>query len=67
MRDYTLTASRQHKVPVLVAYNIPHRDCGGSLATGRRQWCNPPGKQLGSIPQMLDDRGDMGLLDQGTR
>lgn len=58
---YTRAASRQHKVPVLVAYNIPHRDCGGSLATGRKQWCNPPGKQLGSTPGVLDDHGDMGL------
>ncbi len=58
---YTTAASRQHKVPVLVAYNIPDLNCGGSSTRGARQWCNPPGHQLGSAPQVLDDRGDMGL------
>ena len=58
---YTSAASREHKVPVLVAYNIPHLGCGGSSAGGARQWCNPPGRQLGSVPRVLDDRGDMGL------
>ena len=57
---YSIAASIDHKVPVLVAYNIPDRDCGGS-AGGARTWCNPPGRQLGSAPQVLDDRGDMGL------
>jgi len=57
---YTLAASRKHKVPVLVAYDIPQSDCGRS-AGGARQWCNLPGRQLGSVPQVLDDRGDMGL------
>src|SRR5258707_2331674 len=58
---YTLDASTEHKVPVLVAYDMPHLDCGGSSAAGARQWCNPPGRQLGSVPQVLDNRGDMGL------
>ena len=58
---YTIAASKEHKVPVLVAYHIPHLDCGGSSAVGASQWCNPPGRQLGSVPQVLDDRGDMGL------
>lgn len=58
---YTIAASREHKVPVLVAYDIPHHDCGGSSAGGARPWCNPPGRQLGSVPRVLDDRGDMGL------
>jgi cellulase/cellobiase CelA1 len=58
---YTSAASTQHKVPVLVAYNIPHLGCGGSSSAGARQWCNPPRRQLGSVPQVLDDRGDMGL------
>jgi cellulase/cellobiase CelA1 len=58
---YTVAASRQHKVPVLVAYDIPHLSCGASSASGARQWCNPPGRQLGPAPQVLDDRGDMGL------
>jgi cellulase/cellobiase CelA1 len=58
---YTIAASGEHKVPVLVAYHIPHLDCGGSSAVGASQWCNPPGRQLGSVPQVLDDRGDMGL------
>jgi hypothetical protein len=59
--SYTIAASEEHKVPVLVAYHIPHLDCGGSNAVGAASWCNPPGRQLGSAPQVLDDRGDMGL------
>jgi cellulase/cellobiase CelA1 len=58
---YASAASTEHKVPVLVAYDIPRLDCGGSSAAGARQWCNPPGRQLGSVPRVLDDRGDMGL------
>jgi hypothetical protein len=58
---YVIAASGAHKVPVLVAYHIPHLDCGGSSAVGASQWCNPSGRQLGSVPQVLDDRGDMGL------
>jgi hypothetical protein len=57
---YTIAASREHKVPVLVAYDVPRLNCGGSMA-GASQWCNPPGRQLGPAPQVLDDRGDMGL------
>jgi hypothetical protein len=58
---YTTAASRQHKVPVLVAYDVPDINCGGSSTNDAKQWCNPPGRQLGSAPQVLDDRGDMGL------
>jgi cellulase/cellobiase CelA1 len=58
---YTDAASRQNKVPVLVAYAIPRLGCGGSSLAGASQWCNLPGRQLGSVPQVLDDRGDMGL------
>jgi hypothetical protein len=58
---YTTAASRDHKVPVLVAYNIPDTNCGGTSNSGAKQWCNPPGKQLGSAPQVLDGHGDMGL------
>jgi len=58
---YTSAASREHKVPVLVAYGIPHPDCGASTAGAARLWCNVPGRQLGSVPRVLDDRGDMGL------
>jgi cellulase/cellobiase CelA1 len=58
---YTDGAFREHKVPVLVAYDIPLLDCGGSSSGTARLWCNPPGRQLGSAPQVLDDRGDMGL------
>jgi cellulase/cellobiase CelA1 len=58
---YAGAASRQHKVPVLVAYNIPHLGCRSKSTVAAKQWCNPPGKQLGSVPQVLDDRGDMGL------
>ncbi len=57
---YSTAASREHKVPVLVAYDIPDLNCGGSTR-GAAQWCNPPGHQLGSAPQVLDNRGDMGL------
>jgi len=58
---YTIAASREHKVPVLVAYDIPQLNCGGRSTPGARPWCNPPGRQLGSAPQVLDNRGDMGL------
>jgi cellulase/cellobiase CelA1 len=59
--SYTTAASAEHKVPVLVAYDIPDINCGGSSNADQSQWCNPPGHQLGSTPQVLDDRGDMGL------
>jgi cellulase/cellobiase CelA1 len=58
---YAGAASDEHKVPVLVAYDIPSLGCSGKKAGGARQWCNPPGRQLGSVPQVLDNRGDMGL------
>jgi cellulase/cellobiase CelA1 len=58
---YITAASRQHKVAVLVAYDIPTRGCGGSSAGGARLWCNVPGHQLGSAPRVLDNRGDMAL------
>jgi Glycosyl hydrolases family 6 len=58
---YTAVASSEHKVPILVAYNIPHLGCGGSSAAGARLWCNVPGRQLGSAPRVLDARGDLGL------
>jgi cellulase/cellobiase CelA1 len=58
---YTTTASRQHKVPVLVAYDIPRRGCGGSSSSNARLWCNLAGRQLGSAPGVLDRRGDMAL------
>jgi len=58
---YMIAASRRHKVPVLVAYAIPRRGCGGNSMSGASQWCNVPGRQLGSAPRVLDKRGDMGL------
>lgn len=58
---YTSAAASQHKIPVLVAYDIPDINCGGTSNADQSQWCNPPGHQLGSAPRMLDDRGDMGL------
>jgi hypothetical protein len=58
---YTTAASREHKVPVLVAYDIPNINCGGKSNSGAKQWCNPPGHHLGAAPQVLDDHGDMGL------
>jgi cellulase/cellobiase CelA1 len=58
---YTHAASREHKVPVLVTYNLPQLGCRSKSATAAGQWCNPPGRQLGSVPQVLDNRGDMGL------
>jgi Glycosyl hydrolases family 6 len=61
VRDYTAAASRRHKVPVLVVYGIPRGGCGGSSRSDATQWCNVPGRQLGSAPQALDNRGDMAL------
>jgi cellulase/cellobiase CelA1 len=57
---YTAAAAAARKVPVLVTYDIPQLNCGGSIS-GPKTWCNPPGKQLGSAPRVLDDHGDMGL------
>jgi cellulase/cellobiase CelA1 len=58
---YAIAASREHKVPVLVTYDIPHLNCGGrGSMSDARQWCNVSGR-LGSGPRVLDDRGDMGL------
>jgi hypothetical protein len=60
--SYTTAATRRHKVPVLVAYAIPRSGCGGNNnMSDAGQWCNVPGQQLGSTPQVLDNRGDMGL------
>jgi hypothetical protein len=57
---YTAAASRQHKVPVLVAYAIPREGCGGNNnMSDAGQWCNVPGHQLGSAPRALNNRGDM--------
>jgi cellulase/cellobiase CelA1 len=58
---YTAAASREHKVPVLVAYAIPRSGCGGNSRSDAAQWCNVPGRYLGSPPRALDNRGDMGL------
>jgi cellulase/cellobiase CelA1 len=58
---YASAAAGQHKVPVLVTYDIPDLNCGGSSDNDSGQWCNPPGHQLGAAPRVLDDRGDMGL------
>jgi cellulase/cellobiase CelA1 len=58
---YSIAAAREHKVPVMVAYDIPHLNCGGRSSRGARPWCNPPGRQLGSAPQVLDNGGDMSL------
>jgi cellulase/cellobiase CelA1 len=58
---YTAAASRQHKVPVLVAYDIPRVGCGGNSKSDESLWCNVPGHQLGSAPRVLDKRGDLAL------
>jgi cellulase/cellobiase CelA1 len=58
---YSLAASRQGKVPVLVAYDIPRSGCGGTSPGNTSLWCNLPGRQLGPAPQVLDSRGDMAL------
>jgi len=58
---YTSAAFRAHKVPVLVAYDIPQLGCRGNNAAGAKKWCNPPDRRLGSVPQVLDGQGDMAL------
>ena len=32
--EYTKAAAGEHKIPVLIAYNLPGRDCGGESAGG---------------------------------
>lgn len=59
VRGYVAAASRQRKVPVLVAYAIPRQGCGGNSMNDAGQWCNVPGHQLGPAPRALDSRGDM--------
>src|SRR5215469_1134862 len=61
LSGYAAAASRHHKMPILVAYDIPRGPCGGNSMSGASLWCNVPGRQLGSAPRVLDDRGDMGL------
>jgi len=58
---YARAASREHEMPVLVTYDLPRLGCRSTSAAGARQWCNPPGRQLGSVPHVLDHHGDMGL------
>jgi cellulase/cellobiase CelA1 len=58
---YVTAASRQHRVPVLVAYAIPRRGCGGNSMSDAGLWCNVAGRKLGSPPRVLDKRGDMAL------
>ncbi|WP_234018931.1 MULTISPECIES: glycoside hydrolase family 6 protein [unclassified Streptomyces] len=56
VRTVTLTASRAHRTPVLVAYHIPHRDCGLHSAGGAgdaaayRAYVNSFAAGLGSRP-----------------
>jgi len=59
--SFTSAASLAHKVPILVTYDIPQLNCGGTSNNDEGSWCNPPGHQLGAAPQVLDNRGDMGL------
>jgi cellulase/cellobiase CelA1 len=61
VRSYTSAAASQHKVPVLVAYAIPRRGCGGNSMNDAGEWCNVAGEQLGSAPRVLDKHGDLAL------
>ena len=53
-RRVTLTASRRGEVPVLVAYNLPGRDCGEYSAGGARSakayraWIDQLARGIGS-------------------
>jgi endoglucanase len=57
--SYTTAAADADKVPVLVAYNIPGRDCGGHSAggesheSGYRQWIDGFDAGLGDRPALV--------------
>jgi endoglucanase len=57
--SYTTAAADAGKVPVLVAYNVPNRDCGGESAggqsdeTGYRRWIDGFDAGLGDRPALV--------------
>ncbi|MGY1708317.1 glycoside hydrolase family 6 protein [Geodermatophilus sp. SYSU D00758] len=57
--DYTAAAADAGQVPVLVAYNIPGRDCGGESAggvtdeSGYRRWIDGFAAGLGDGPALV--------------
>ncbi|MFD2077924.1 endoglucanase [Actinopolymorpha cephalotaxi] len=58
-RQYATAAARAHRLPVLVAYNIPRRDCGGYSAGGAsdpaayRSWIDGLAAGIGSRPAVV--------------
>lgn len=69
VRSTTVTAARQGAVPVLVAYNLPGRDCtgysagGAHDATAYRSWIRGFAAGLGSRPAVVILEPDsLGLL-----
>jgi endoglucanase len=71
------SAARQGSIPVLVAYAIPHRDCGGPSSGGTpdiasyRQWIDNFASGLGSGPAWVvlepDALAEAGCLSQAQR
>ena len=59
VRAYTSRAASAGKVPVLVAYNMTNRDCGGASAGGAssaddyRSWIRNFAAGLGSLPSII--------------
>jgi endoglucanase len=71
-------AAREHRVSVLVAYDIPHRDCGGGYSAGGArsardysQWIRRFAKGLGreraSVVLEPDALADLDCLDPAAR
>ncbi|MGY1779023.1 glycoside hydrolase family 6 protein [Geodermatophilus sp. SYSU D01036] len=59
VEDYTSAAADAGEVPVLIAYNVPHRDCGGHSAGGQgdegayRRWVDGFDAGLGDRPALV--------------
>jgi len=75
---YVTAAASAHKTPILVAYNLPHRDCSGGAsaggavnAAGYRDWIDRVINGIGGEPAVVilepDALADMQCLDPGKR
>ncbi|WP_037378689.1 glycoside hydrolase family 6 protein [Serratia sp. M24T3] len=73
--SYVSAAVKKHQVPLMVAYNIPHRDCSGVASAGGaatpesyRQWVNEFANGVKGRKAVIvlepDSLGDIGCLDK---
>ncbi|MGY2313700.1 glycoside hydrolase family 6 protein [Pseudomonas sp. SDO5522_S412] len=75
---YVTAAARADKTPILVAYNLPHRDCSGGASKGGapaaaeyRGWIDQLIKGIGDQPALVilepDALADLQCLDKNKR